>query len=212
MNTATEVANYAEAAEKLREDQTTVSFAETDEEGAEWAIFIRRAHDPFCSDLEFLLGDAFTFKSNLRKYAPHLTEEDMERDDIIPLSYFEHGACRWAVRGDGLERTPDFQWDGTRSGGALLPNRDVWGDRPREKVLEAARDFCEDLTAVFNGWVEYFAYEVYPLRSLEDGTPLLQPTDYRFDTPVDEGGYGGCIATEKDTKYNVMTIVKEARP
>lgn len=30
----------------------------------------------------------------------------------IPLSYFEHGQCRWGVAGS-MSSMPDFQWDGT---------------------------------------------------------------------------------------------------
>jgi hypothetical protein len=111
--------------------------------------------------------------------------------DRIPLSYFEHGQCRWGVAGS-MDHWPDAQWDLTRYAGFWEPDESVeecaemkgfeYGSDERIKWMRRqAQEACKLYTCYCNGWVYGFVIEAYETR-----LPYDQPRDYRHDAPVFE--------------------------
>lgn len=97
-----------------------------------------------------------------RDEAVALLESD---PDVIPLSYFEHGRCMWAVKG-ALDNTPDFCWDGTSFAGVWIPDdctrnscpvkpakkgKKVIGGERRQWFEKQAESACEQYTSWANG-------------------------------------------------------------
>lgn len=86
-----------------------------------------------------------------------------EGPEGFPLSYFEHGLCRWSLAGE-MDGAPDFRWDGVRIAGFLEvvvsdSERGWWDEQTPEFKVEVARGFVETYTEWCNGEVYGYTLE-----------------------------------------------------
>jgi len=80
-------------------------------------FFVTIEHDEDCPNpLEDCdgMGHILSLNRRHRNFKP----EDIERllaerpDDVVPLSYYEHGLCLWDVQGGArIRNCPDMRWD-----------------------------------------------------------------------------------------------------
>jgi hypothetical protein len=84
--------------------------------------------------------------------------------DAVPLSYFEHGLCLWAVAGE-LPPGASCRWDSVEFAGMWLPDaqtlasaRNYGGRTRRHFMRKRARQACGLYTGWCNG--EVYGYEV----------------------------------------------------
>lgn len=132
-------------------------------------------------------------------------------EDVVFLSYFEHGNCLWGVKGT-MNGMPDFRWDGVGTAGVWVPDKylleEAEGLEPearREKMVEWAKQACEVYTLWCNGEVYGVEVKVYKAKYSEDGDLYDQEEDYRFETPVYDsscwGFFGYSVAEEALEEY-----------
>lgn len=83
-------------------------------------------HDDDCSNpLEDCdgMGHIHSFS---RRHMNNISPDDVpgmkHSEYAVPLSYFEHGLCKWGVAGS-MSGMPDFQWDGVGFAGVWLPDK-----------------------------------------------------------------------------------------
>lgn len=119
-----------------------------------------------------------------------------ENPHCVALSYFEHGLCKWGVRGS-LDCTPDFNWDGVSFAGIWIPDQCVLEcmetipeDERQDWLLKQAESACEVYTNFCNGEVYGFSLKVYSLRKNGDNI-LDMESDYRFDEEIYHEPCGG---------------------
>ena len=77
--------------------------------------FARVGHDEIaenpCDDQDGI-GHIYSLgPSGMPTAIPAWSRRNAENPDCVLLSYFEHGLCRWGVRGT-MAAMPDFRWDG----------------------------------------------------------------------------------------------------
>jgi hypothetical protein len=92
-------------------------------------------------------------------------ESAMENDaDAVPLSYFEHGQCLWAVAGE-LPAGASCPWDCVAFAGIWLPDAQTlesarnYGGRTRQIFMrQRARQACAAYTQWCNG--DVYGYEI----------------------------------------------------
>lgn len=109
------------------------------------------------------LGILLSLNHRHRNYDPEAVERAVAcNQDFVPLSYFEHGLCRWAVAGE-LPPGADCPWDSVTFAGLWLPDedtlqdaRELEGDARRQFMRESARSACEIYTSWCNGEVYRF--------------------------------------------------------
>jgi hypothetical protein len=84
--------------------------------------------------------------------------------DAIPLSYFEHGLCRWSVTGE-LPAAARCPWDSVLFAGVWLPDAETlasarnYGGRTRRHFLrKRARQACDAYTRWCNG--DVYGYKI----------------------------------------------------
>jgi hypothetical protein len=84
--------------------------------------------------------------------------------DAVPLSYFEHGLCRWSVAGE-LAAGSRCPFDSVPFAGVWLPDAETresarnYGGRTRRHFLrKRARQACDAYTGWCNG--EVYGYEI----------------------------------------------------
>jgi hypothetical protein len=89
--------------------------------------------------------------------------------DAVPLSYFEHGQCVWAVAGE-LPAGCRCPWDSVSFAGVWIPDAETlqsarnYGGRMRQLFMrKRARQACEFYTDWCNG--EIYGYEVERLTA-----------------------------------------------
>ena len=89
------------------------------------------------------------------------------------VSYFEHGQCRWGVKGM-LAGMPDAMWDGVAVAGVLVwgHNENDMGAKTVEDRKKEAEQFLETYTAWCNG-------DVYGYR-IEDGDGEMLDSCYGY--------------------------------
>jgi hypothetical protein len=101
------------------------------------------------------------------------------------LSYYEHGACKWAPIGD-LDGWLYFEWDGTRMAGVWEADRCIveWaddlgleGDARYKWLRDKATECCEVYTNWCNGWVYEYKWAAYEAEYLH-GELLAEWDDY----------------------------------
>lgn len=82
------------------------------------------------------------------------------------LSYYEHGLCRWSLKGEG----PVCRWDSVGVAGVLVweDDENALGPTTYEDRADSARRFCEDYTE----WANGNCYG-YGLRNAETGETLV---------------------------------------
>jgi hypothetical protein len=143
------------------------------------------------------------------------------KEQVIPLSYFEHGQCKWGVKGT-MSSMPDFNWDGVNFAGVWIPDDeciksvDIWEKEAKEKgdpinrnqkFKEMAEQACETYTSYCNGEVYGYQIELYRLQfSEDDPVSLLEYDDYNPNDMLWEdscwGFYGNDIDYMKENIEN----------
>jgi len=152
-------------------------------------------------------------------------------DDIVRLSYFEHGNIIWKPQGE-LDSTPDFRWDGVSLAGIWVPDDcildcaegvistkqennginystlsdELKAEFRKEWMTDQAREACRVYTAYCNGESYGYDIQIYKLRKADNGHIYNRLDDYRFDSPVVEEscfGYYGCDETMEQVKETI---------
>ena len=84
--------------------------------------------------------------------------------DAVPLSYFEHGLCRWSVMGE-LPAACRCRWDSVGFAGLWLPDaatlesaRNYGGSTRRHFMRKRARQACDAYTNWCNG--DVYGFEI----------------------------------------------------
>lgn len=104
----------------------------------------------------------------------------------MPLSYYEHGLCRWSVQGDTVAGE-EFRFDGARMAGVWVPdelalaNIDAKGTDTatrRARLIEYAKNIVETYTQWCNGEVYGYTTELYKLALDEDGDAIEEREYY----------------------------------
>lgn len=140
-------------------------------------------------------------------------------DEGVPLSYFEHGLCKWGVAGT-MSNMPDARWDAVDMAGVWEPSEYVKeeatnlgltkGSPERATWLtERAEAFCEVYTDWCNGNVYGYTAKIYRVRTYEDGV-FDEKDDYRHDDPVYDDSCWGYYGYE-DIDKRVDEVVKEIK-
>lgn len=121
-----------------------------------------------------------------------MLEDPINKEQMIPLSYFEHGQCKWGVKGS-MSSMPDFNWDGVNFAGVWIPDDeciksvDIWEKEAKEKgeefnrnkkFEEMAKGACETYTSYCNGEVYGYNIELYRLQFDDDLEPIEDHCDY----------------------------------
>ena len=135
-------------------------------------------------------------RSLSNKHGNHISADEVnellneDNDYVIPLSYFEHGQCKWGTMGS-MGSMPDFNWDGVSFAGIWIGDNeciasvDVWEKEAKEKgeefnrnekFIEMAKQACETYTAWANGEVYGFRIELYRLQF--DGDDAIEDQSY----------------------------------
>lgn len=100
----------------------------------------------------------------------------------FPLSYFEHGNCRWGLMGT-MSGMPDFRWDGVQFAGflevTLADDEDrTWYDsKTDEEKTEMAAGFMEYYTSWCNGEIYGYVLERINFQVCNLGQVHEFPTD-----------------------------------
>lgn len=168
------------------------------------------------------MGEIFSFSSR------HVNNIDRDRTDeilheygkdVVFLSYFEHGLCKWGVSGS-MGNMPDFRWDGVGCAGLWIPDKylieeaEKYDEKERrEKMEEWARQACEVYTQWCNGEVYGVAVEVYRVREAVTGDIYDKREDYRYETPVfEESCFGifGMDCAEENLENEFLPMAREA--
>lgn len=141
-----------------------------------------------------------------RRHVNFKSPDQVEKNpDMVPLSYFEHGACVWDVQGDLDTRQPDFQWDGVYFAGLWYPDehtvadadsRGLQGPERRQWMREQAKVACRVYTQWCNGDIWYAGVTVYETRYTDKGEVYDKEEDYRYDENCYEEACGGLYGTE----------------
>lgn len=137
-----------------------------EQEGHTYRIAIY--HDADASDpLEDCdgMGRIMSLNRRHRHFDPDGIEAAIENHpDAVPLSYFEHGLCRWSVAGE-LPAACQCPWDSVGFAGLWLPDaatlesaRAYGGSTRRHFMRKRARQACDAYTLWCNG--EVYGYEV----------------------------------------------------
>jgi hypothetical protein len=111
------------------------------------------------------LGRILSLNRRHRHFDPDGIETALASNpDALPLSYFEHGLCRWSVAGE-LPAACHCPWDSVAFAGLWLPDastlesaRHCRGAARRRFMRTRARQACDVYTAWCNG--EVYGYEV----------------------------------------------------
>ena len=190
-------------------------------------VFVRIEHD---QDTENPLtncdgmGKILSLSHRHSNYAKSEIDELIESKsrNWVPLSYFEHGLCKWDVKGT-MSDMPDFQWDGVSFAGAWVPD-DVCIDEAKSagkkavkklkeensqaskeeitktrreayanRLKQMASEACEVYTSWCNGDCYYFRAEVFKAKFDDDKKVLTDHDDYEGEEVVAEDSCGGYI-------------------
>jgi hypothetical protein len=111
------------------------------------------------------MGTILSLNRRHRNFDSAGVEEAIEHNpDAVPLSYFDHGRCQWAVAGE-LPPGARCPWDSVAVAGVWLPDAGTlesaqrYGGRTRRQFMRIrARQACLAYTQWCNGGV--FGYEI----------------------------------------------------
>lgn len=186
-------------------------------------IFKKIVHDECaCNPLEDMdcMGSIYSFCNRHVNFAgPSKLEALIEEygKDVVFLSYFEHGLCKWGVAGS-MSGMPDFQWDGVDYAGLWVPDKHLLEDakelneKERGERMELwAKQACELYTQWCNGEVYGVIVEAYKLRKSDSGLVYDRIEDYRYETPVAEEscfGYFGMDCAEEELENNFLPYIR----
>lgn len=150
-----------------------------------------------------------------RDEAKELLESD---EDVVALSYFEHGNSLWMVMNSPTPAGVEFRWDGVRFAGVWIPDKCVResytgqdGLPRRDWMVEQAKSACETYTQWVNGEVYGYNVEIYKLRKDDDGEPYDLESDYRRENTIFEDscwGFYGWEHVEQEVKDVIASAVK----
>lgn len=112
------------------------------------------------------MGTILSLSRRHRNCDPAVVEDAIEHNpDAVPLSYYEHGLCLWAVRGE-LPLGARCPWDSRPFAGVWLPDTLTltaarnYGGRTRWHFMrKRARQACDVYTQWCNGDVYGYAIE-----------------------------------------------------
>jgi hypothetical protein len=146
------------------------------------------------------MGTILSLNRRHATFDPGGIEGAMGRDpDAVPLSYFEHGLCRWSVAGE-LPAGCRCPFDSAGFAGCWLPDDATresarnYGGRTRQLFMrQRARQACEAYTLWCNG--EVYGYEIGRVCSCDAcGAEKPEPVDSCW------GFYGmdACLAEARD--------------
>jgi hypothetical protein len=79
------------------------------------------------------------------------------------LSYYEHGLCRWSLRGEG----PQCPWDAVNMAGIL-----IWSGKPSDIGAKSYAERAQDARLFLEEYTDWCNGECYWFRLEEDGAPL----------------------------------------
>jgi len=152
-------------------------------------------------------------------------------EDAVLLSYYEHGACRWAVRGTMTAgNTHHYSWDCVSLAGVWIPDEylmceasGLTGAKRIAKMTEWAEQACKVFTDWCNGEVYCFNCVAYKLKTTDSGEVYDELSDYRFEDALSEEngmgyyGYDGqkqavsdiqCFLGEQFPDREVIAVLK----
>lgn len=99
--------------------------------------------------------------------------DEIEGREGFPLSYFEHGLCRWDLAGT-MSNTPDFRWDGVEFAGFLevnpdgeMDDKDWWDGLTIEEREKIAAGYLEGYTSWANG--DVWGYTITKMGQCDRG-------------------------------------------
>jgi len=127
------------------------------------------------------MGMILSLNRRHRCFDPAGIEDAIESNpDVVPLSYFEHGLCRWSVADEGPARR---LWDSVGFAGLWLPDDATlasarpYGGRTRRLFLRIrARQACDAFTRWCNG--DIYGFEVLRVWACpECGVPQTETVD-----------------------------------
>jgi hypothetical protein len=183
-------------------------------------LFVTIQHDQDCSNP--IEDDGFgEIRSLSRRHINNIDyDEALELlktdEDVIPLSYFEHGNSLWMVQNSSAPAGVEFQWDGVRFAGVWIPDdcvRESYmgqdGLSRRDWMVKQAASACETYTQWANGDCYGYSIEAYKLRK-EDGDVYEELEDYRYDTAIYEDSCWGFIGSDYMRKDEVIPSVRNA--
>jgi hypothetical protein len=170
--------------------------------GNEYVVFMRIEHDtPDCNPLEDWdgLGTIYSFCKNHRNFCRPDELPVKYAGYSVPLSYFEHGLCRWSVRGNTVPGE-EFRWDGVETAGQWYPDEHVLHGMPtddtrHEWLHKQAQHACDIYTHYCNGSVYWYQLDVYEAIQKPGGGFCKCHDTYKelghFVTTDSCGGYYG---------------------
>ncbi len=129
------------------------------------------------------MGTILSLNRRHANFDPSGVEEALSYDpDAVPLSYFEHGLCLWAVAGE-LPSECRCRFDSVSFAGVWLPDAETlrsarnYGGRTRQLFMrKRARQACEAYTQWCNG--DIYGYEVERVTTCEEcGAGKPEPLD-----------------------------------
>lgn len=113
------------------------------------------------------MGTILSLNRRHRNFDPAAIESAIAGPDAVPLSYFEHGLCRWAVAGE-LPAGARCPFDSVSFAGIWLPDaltlesaRPYGGWTRRQFMRKRARQACDVYTEWCNG--EAYGYQLEQL-------------------------------------------------
>lgn len=167
-------------------------------------------------------GTLYSFSSRHANYLnPQSTQaadiREKFKEDIVFLSYYEHGQCLWFPQGTKAPAGVEFEWDGVRTAGMWVPEgmeEDVaglTGEARMARLLEIAKGVCAEYTSWCNGDVYRFDVAIYDIR--EEGDEYYDArSDYRRQVPYAAESVGGFIGWEHfedEVRATVLAMLAE---
>jgi len=136
-----------------------------------------------------------------------------EEVDVVKLSYFEHGLCRWMVAGTPKRgMAGDWRWDGVDFAGIWVPDdclikeaEELTGEARDSKMIEWAEQACEIYTDWCNG--NFYGYTIKSFRVDDEDSEEYE--DYEHESPIDNDscwGYYGLEYIEDEVESLVNQI------
>ena len=174
-------------------------------------FFVTIEHDEDCPNpLEDCdgMGHILSLNRRHRNFKP----EDIERllaerpDDVVPLSYYEHGLCLWDVQdGARIRNCPDMRWDGVSFAGIWYPdqslldmaNDEKTSEARRAKLVQWASEACKVYTEWCNGNCYAFNAVAYaPMRDKHQEICREQKVYANLSEPMAEDSCCGFIGDD----------------
>ena len=148
-----------------------------------------------------------------------LIQDDIGKEQTIPLSYFEHGNSIWGVKGT-MNGMPDFNWDGVDFAGVWIPDKECINTvdhyeklakekneefNRNDKFKELAAQACKTYTAYVNGEVYGYNIELFRLQIDGDGDSIEEHGNYDHMDNLFEDSCWGFYGDDYD--YMKETVI-----